>query len=443
MMLPVLAATQLLMKVLRYKVILLFLLLESISGFTQGLAIGDWRIAVPYSNVRSLTDGKDFVYASANVFYFGWHKTQSYPATFDKVNGLSDVDVKIVAYYPGLEVLLVAYENTNIDLVFEDRIVNISDIKRSSLTGKKTINSVYFSNNLAYLSCGFGIIVLDLAKEEILSTYYIGNNGTQSEVFATTILNNELYAATEIGLQKVNLNVSNPANFLFWEKPLPFPATDVEVFNDEVYAVVKDTLFRQTGNSWNGIFADTSFKIINIRNSGNQLLICETDTSVSNSRITGFNGSTFNSVINAGSGYGNIQDALFVNDSVIYVADLFTGLYRIENGKRESLVPNGPGSENIARIAIRENTALFSNGSTNDIFVVPVLSQANSGWWYNLNQYNTNGLEPFPSIIPVVFSPSGDKIYLGSFNKGIVELDAGGFVTDTFTVYNSTMEVCG
>jgi len=441
MQLFVSAATQLVMKVLRYKIILLYLLLESISGFTQNMAIGEWRIAVPYSNVRSLTDGKDFVYAAANVFYFGYHKTENYPATYDKVNGLSDVDVSIVAYHSGLDVLLVAYENTNIDLVYENKIVNISDIKRSSITGKKTINSVYFSNNLAYISCGFGIIVLDLDKQEIQATYYIGNNGTQTEVFATTIHNNELFAATAIGLQKVDLNVSNPANYLFWENTLPFPASDVETFNNQVYAVSRDTLFIENGSNWNTLYSDTSFNIINIRTSGNRLLICETDTSVNDSRISAFDGINFGTIIPSGSGYGIITDALFVNDTVMYVADLFTGLYRVMNGARESLVPNGPGSENIARIAIRDDRLLYSNGSTADMFVAPVLSQANSGWWYNLTQYNTPGLEPFPSIIPVVFNPSGNKVYLGSYNHGIVELDiASGAVTDTFTVYNSSME---
>jgi hypothetical protein len=434
------ATTQLVMKVLRYKIILLYLLLESISGFTQNMAIGEWRIAVPYSNVRSLTDGKDFVYAAANVFYFGYHKTENYPATYDKVNGLSDVDVSIVAYHSGLDVLLVAYENTNIDLVYENKIVNISDIKRASLTGKKTINSVYFSNNLAYLSCGFGIIVLNLEKEEIQATYYIGNNGTQTEVFATTIHNNQLFAATAIGLQKVDLNVSNPANYLFWQNTLPFPSSDVEVFNDEVYAVSRDTLFAENGSNWNAIHSDTSFNIFNIRTSGNQLLLCETDTSINNSRVLGFNGTTFSNVIPAGSGYGQIVDALFINDSVMYVADLYSGLFRVINGTRESLIPNGPGSGNIARIAIKDKTVMFTNGTVADAFVVPVVSQANSGWWYNLNQYNVNGLEPFSSLIPVVFNASGSKYYLGSYNKGIVEMDAGGYVTDTFTIYNTTME---
>jgi hypothetical protein len=102
-------------------------------------------------------------------------------------------------------------------------------------------------------------------------------------------------------------------------------------------------------------------------------------------------------------------------------------------------VPNGPGSRNVTNIAINGNLVLFTNGTTS-MFDPPVLSQATSGWWYNLNEYNTPELAEFTSLMPVKFNPAGNKIYIGSYNKGIVELNRDGSFSDTFTVYNSTME---
>jgi hypothetical protein len=446
MKLFVLAATQLAVKVFRYRIILLYLLLESISGFTQNMAIGEWRIAVPYSNAKGLTEGKDFVYCVANTFYFGYHKEQRYSINYDKVGGLSDVDVSIAAYHPDLDILLVAYQNTNIDLIKGNNIINIADIRRSSITGKKTINSVHFHNNLAYLSCGFGIVVLDLVKEEIKETYYIGPNGNQTEVFGCAVSGNYIYAATAIGVQRANINSPNLANFQIWELQtsamgIPAkPATDIEMLNDEVLAVVMDSLYKWDDNTWSFVYQDTAYAIENIRATGGKLMICEFNNSISNSRIKSFDGATIEDFILSSSGYGYIKDILIVDDSSIYIADNYIGLFNVRNGQRESLNPNGPATVSVSRIAIKNAAAWISSGNTSNIFLPPLISRYESNWWNIFNEYNINGLSEYQSIIPIAFNAEGNKIYLGSYNKGIVELNRDGSLSDTFTVYNTTME---
>lgn len=437
----VVAAIQMALTMLSNRIILLYLLLESISGFTQNMAIGEWRIAVPYSNAKALANGKEMVYCVANTFFFGYHKQQNYSVVYDRVWGLNDVEVKTVAYNPSSDIILVAYQNTNIDLIKGNQIINIADIRRSSITGRKTIHSVRFDGRYAYLSCGFGIVVLDIEREEIRATYYIGNNGGLTEVYATAILGNELYAATDIGIQKVDLNVSNPANYQFWQRLLPLRCTDVEVFNNEVYAICDDTLFRWSQGIWTYIFSDTAYAFSQLSYSHHRLVFCDSSQRVGNtdSRVFAFDGYTISSVIPAGSGYSFILDAFFENDSVLYIADLYGGLFRVIAGDRENIIPNGPGAQNVTRIAIDRDLVLFTNGTTR-MFDPPVLSQATSGWWYNLNQYNTPIFEQFPSFMPVTFSPSGDKIYVGSYNRGIVVLQRNGTLLDTFTIFNSTME---
>ena len=94
-----------------------------------------------------------------------------------KVTGLSDVGVKQVAYSKELEITVITYENCNIDLIKNNQIINISDIKRKEIIGNKLINNIIIKEKIAYLSCTFGLVLLDLENEEIKDTYKIGQNG--------------------------------------------------------------------------------------------------------------------------------------------------------------------------------------------------------------------------------------------------------------------------
>ena len=54
--------------------------------------------------------------------------------------------------------LIVAYTNSNIDLVTDNNeIININDIKNKIISGDKAIYNLTINDGLAYLSCGFGI----------------------------------------------------------------------------------------------------------------------------------------------------------------------------------------------------------------------------------------------------------------------------------------------
>ena len=52
---------------------------------------------------------------------------------------------------------------------------------KKQITGDKSIYDIYFIGTKAYLSTGFGIVVLNLEKDEISETYLIGDNGQVAE----------------------------------------------------------------------------------------------------------------------------------------------------------------------------------------------------------------------------------------------------------------------
>ncbi len=133
-----------------------------------------------------------------------------------KITGLSELNVNTLSYDTVTKILIVAYTNANIDLINQNKITNVSDIKRKNMTGDKNIYGIAFRDKLAYLSCGFGIVVLDLVKNEIKDTYIIGPGGTEIKVYDIDFLGNNIYAATEAGIFVADVNNPNLGNFANW-----------------------------------------------------------------------------------------------------------------------------------------------------------------------------------------------------------------------------------
>ncbi len=132
----------------------------------------------------------------------------------NKINGLSDVGIKIIRANSNKTKLVVIYENCNIDIIdLTNKVTNYPYIKLKIVNGKKTINNVFFKNNLAYFSCGFGIVVFDLDKIEVKDTYYLSSSNYGTETFQTAINDSLIYAATINGLYKINYKLKIPVKF--------------------------------------------------------------------------------------------------------------------------------------------------------------------------------------------------------------------------------------
>jgi hypothetical protein len=108
--------------------------------------------------------------------------------------------------------LVIAYNNSNVDVLKGSIVTNISDILRSNVSGNKSINSIFCNSGLAYLSSGLGIIVANFQSYDIKDTWNIGNNGNQININACLLFNQQFYAATDEWLKTapaIGLNLAN------------------------------------------------------------------------------------------------------------------------------------------------------------------------------------------------------------------------------------------
>jgi len=202
------------MKQVTKTTLLTFLL--SLVGFStalpQGLPIGQWRDHLPYNKTISITQAGGLVYAATPYCVFYIDKDDWSINRLNKVNGLSDIGVTSVSYSDEYSTVVITYENANIDLIQRNEIINIPDIKRKPILGKKSINKAIVKDRYAYLCCGFGIVVLDLMKNEVKDTYYIGNQGASVDCSDLTFSPDSIFVATESGVYKASLTHPNLSN---------------------------------------------------------------------------------------------------------------------------------------------------------------------------------------------------------------------------------------
>lgn len=149
-------------------ILLIILLLMS----TVVASAGIWKIHNIYvSTPTELIDTGDKVYSLVDGFLYCYEKDSDEFNTYNKGNYLHDSAIKQIYYNYEKKYLVVVYTNSNIDIIQDNgKVINISDIKETSITASKNINDVTFATDRAYLATDFGYVVINDKKFEILES---------------------------------------------------------------------------------------------------------------------------------------------------------------------------------------------------------------------------------------------------------------------------------
>lgn len=179
------------------------------------------------------TDGKKvYILSSGALFSFNTDDNEVF--LYDKLNSLSDIEIKHIAYSDYINALIIIYSNANIDILYDDdTIYNITDFKNSDIINK-TINNISISKNIAYLSTELGVIVLDLERLEIKNSYITNRN-----TLCTYPFKDKLYTGTEEGLFRCD-TTKNMLDRNNWEIINDNVISDFSELNNELYLLIKD-----------------------------------------------------------------------------------------------------------------------------------------------------------------------------------------------------------
>lgn len=180
----------------------LWLCLCAVSGFAQ--QIGSWKSYLSYYNTTQVAEGNNYVFAATNDgALYSYGKEDASVAFHSRLTGLSDNDTCQIGYNPEVNTLLIAYRNGNIDLLGEKGVYNLPYLKNNTTIQNKSVNHISFHKQYAYLATAFGILVINMEKQEITDTYKLNKS-----TYASCIKGNEIYAATSVGLFTCSLSAN-------------------------------------------------------------------------------------------------------------------------------------------------------------------------------------------------------------------------------------------
>jgi hypothetical protein len=202
---------------------LILLLSYSLQGQTP---VGTWSDHLTYNTAKCIAVGKDEIYASTDLSVIAYNKQYDEIKTISKITGLTETGISTIGWSEEYKTLIIAYTSTGIDLVSNNTIYNIPDIKRKYIPGLKVINRIRISGKYAYLACSFGIIVIDIPGKEIFDTWKPGTGSDNPEVFDVTLGKEYIYAATENGIYYANVNNQGLSYYGNWTRINSFPQPD-------------------------------------------------------------------------------------------------------------------------------------------------------------------------------------------------------------------------
>ena len=154
----------------RYLLVAAFILLAYCNALAGG--VGTWKNYLAYSDVQWVEEGSNKLYVLASNSLYTYNKNDQSIKTYDKVNGLSDTDIRFIAWNKTARRLVILYSNNNIDLL-DDRgnVTNVPDYYLKTTMADKNVNGIDMSGVYCYLSTGFGLVKLNVAKAEISDSY--------------------------------------------------------------------------------------------------------------------------------------------------------------------------------------------------------------------------------------------------------------------------------
>lgn len=415
----------------------------SVSSFAQDVPIGKWKSYGPYHNAIAITQNDEQIFWATNLSIIIQEKSDGSVSFLGKENGLSDANIATIKHSPSQDALIIAYTNSNVDLIRDGQIINLNFIQtNTNLTGDRSIFDINFFGNIAYLSTAFGIVELDVSKAEFRNTIFTGVSVSDTEVWDDMLL-----ATTSEGIYTVNNDGSvNIVDFSKWRildsadgLPDDYSAEAIAIFKDQLYLSLNEIIYSYDGVQLSEVYQQPGFTTRYLT-PGNSHLIVGYECSNCTGSVAFLD--ELGVVTPAGGGcvarpYGAIQ----VGTSIFF-ADLFSDLRRSSSvGENcQSFSFNSPNTRNVSDIESDGNNLYIASGGRSiigsNIDLADGVFFLQDGIWRAFNQFNVpefsaNGAER--DFLKIKKHPSLDKIYVANYYGGLFEYE-----NDSWTLFNDT-----
>jgi ligand-binding sensor domain-containing protein len=362
-------------------------------------AIGQWREQYANYNVQQLVLG-DQLYGASKHQVFSLNASNEI-SLLGKSNGLHEIGIAQIAWDKTQSQLIIAYNNSSIDIKQGDQVYLINDLTLSNLYAAKKINHILVQGNWAFLSTNFGIVVIDLIQHEIKDTWFPNNNRQITATYQCSVLNDSLYALTENGLMvcplKNNWIVNNQ-----WQNKSSYNGlglTKLHNYNGAIYLYNTYQIFKST--QANVLLTLTNGSIQKLSNDKIGLLLATKNNNKGN--VLRINTT---SIIDSSELIAPVD--ILENGAGILIADSLKGL--LAHSDKNTWINLGGPLYNINGMATIDENNLIAPYATNNIG----FGVYNEAGWHHYTQINNSLL---PVLNSSAINPKDGSYWLGGTNQ--------------------------
>lgn len=398
-----------------------------------------WRSHLSYNNIIDISSSSENLYVAAENALFYVDQDDFSINKITKTDGLSDVEIGAIYYDEDSDLLIVGYANGNIDLIYENELINISTLKEASLVGEKKFYDIKVHNGLIYLSNDQGIFVLDPNRHEIIESYLSLN--AEGEILAVLELafrTDSIYAATSEGIISASLASNiNRQDFNNWQRArtdLSFSSL-IATGNELTASSAKD-LYNFDGNDWSNINLNLTDTIRDINFYASEIYI------LTDSEISIINSNEAETIASIESSTKSTK--LVKNSTEYWFGKSETGLSNFNNGRFQNFSPKGPSSDNIWQLySIDKSIFNIAGGFTSTYSPLNrtgYLSRfSDEGWSTNLITTNQIAIQDVVDLEVLENSIFQSDFFAASFQEGLINLAPDNSIIDE-TSPGSTLE---
>ncbi len=415
----------------------------------QEIPIGSWQDHFSYNNGNSVTYGNGEVYCASESALIAYNPSEKTVQRLSVINGLSDIEPSVIKYNSYNGKLIITYKNGNIDILDQNKnITNLGVIKNNSgIIGSKTVNHIYFNNQYAYLSTGFGIVVLNTDKDEVSDTYFFGPLGTSVYTNSVTFDQNNIYAATNDGVYFANRNSLNLADYNQWSK---IGALGSKKYSNIVYftnhLVVSmdspnwesDYVFYDNGTSWQKLIPiGLNIKKLNVFN--NKLLVAGSGVLIFDENLVQIeNLYTFNSQFGL-----DVNDVYLDAENNYWIAENYNGLLKQKNNWEVSKISvNCPNTSTSFGIDFVDDNLWMVSGAYSQYRTYSPFNIRKKYDWQNVptTLHNPENGALIYDVVSVAINPSNtNQVFAGSWYNGLLEFN-NGTLSKVYNGQNSALD---
>jgi hypothetical protein len=269
------------------RLLLIFIVIFSINTLSNA-QVGTWQTHFNYLNTKDVAIVENKVYCVSENGFFYYDTAENQAIKLSKIDGFTETGIAKLKYNSITKTLIIAYLSGNIDLLAVNasgepvKITNIPLLKEStSIQANKRASHIEVKDKIAYLAFDFGLVVLDIEKQDIRETYQnLGNNGSLINIYKTVFTPDSIYLSTSQGIRGAkfasNINLQFFGN---WKTLLNRNLSICNFQNGLMFASDIGEIFTYQNGKYNN-FIKFSEKIENIENINNKEFFIKTLNSI-------------------------------------------------------------------------------------------------------------------------------------------------------------------